>query len=266
MLEESLMPYVISHQTATDYSEENYYRFPADHRAFTTLHEMSNWIRGKVSGHNDFLGWFFDLESQLTELIASKREAEAYNAFIKTVSFLTECQDPYTAGHQKRVSELAEGIAREMGLPADMIEGIRVAGFVHDIGKMSVPAEILTKPLALTPLEFSIIKEHPQKAYAILKEIGFPWSIPEIVLQHHERLDGSGYPQGLKGNEIQLEARVVAVADVVEAISSDRPYRPNLGIEAALEEIDKNKGVFYDTEVARACLKSFKTSVFVADQ
>ena len=256
----------ISQQTETDYSEENYHRFPTDHRAFTTLHAMSKRLGGNVSCPNDLLGWFFDFESHLTEIIASRKEPEACEAVIKAVSLLTAFQDPYTAGHQKKASELAVGIAREMGLPADMIAGIRVAGFVHDMGKMSVPAEIVTKPSALTPLEFSIIKEHPQKAYAILKEIEFPWSIPEIVLQHHERLDGSGYPQGLKGNEIQLEARVVAVADVVEAISSDRPYRPNLGIEAALDEIDKNKGVFYDTEVTRACLKSFKTSVFMADQ
>ena len=252
------MPYAISHQRTTAYSEENYYRFPTRYTAFTTLHEMSNWIRGKVSGDNDFLGWFFNLESQLTELIASRKEAEDYNAFIKTISLLTECQDPYTAGHQKRVSELAGGIAWEMGLLADTVERIRVAGFLHDMGKMSVPAEIVTKPGALTPLEFSIIREHPQEAYAILKEIEFPWPIAEIVLQHHERLDGSGYPQRLRGNEIRLEARVLAVADVVEAISSHRHYRPNLGIDAALEEIDRNKGVLYDTEVTRACVRFFK--------
>jgi putative nucleotidyltransferase with HDIG domain len=265
VLEESLMLYAISHQTETEYSEKNDYRFPPDRRVVTILHAMSNWLGGNASRPNDLLGWFFDFESHLTEIIASGKEPEAYEAFIKALCLLTAFQDPYTARHQKKASELAVGIAREMGLPADMIEGIRVAGFVHDMGKMSVPAEIVTKPSALTPLEFSIMKEHPQKAYAILKQIEFPWSIPEIVLQHHERLDGSGYPQGLKGNEIQMEARVVAVADVVEAISSDRPYRTNLGIEAALEEIDKNKGIFYDTEVTRACLKSFKTSVFMAD-
>ena len=215
-----------------------------------------------MSCHNDLLGWFFDFESLLSEMIASKKGPEAYEAFIKAVSFLTELQDPCTAKHQKRTSELAVDIACEMALPEDMIEGIRIAGFVHDMGKMSVPADIVTKPSALTPLEFSIVKEHPQKAYAILKEMGFPWPVPQIVFQHHERLDGSGYPQGLKGNEIPLEARVLAVADVVEAISSDRPYRTNLGIDAALEEIDKNKGVLYDTEVTRACLKCFETSVF----
>jgi putative nucleotidyltransferase with HDIG domain len=266
VLEESRMLYAISHQTETDYSEKNDYRFPTDHRAFATLHAMSKRLGGKVGCPNGLPGWFFDFESHLTENIASRKEPEAYEAVIKAVCRLTAFQDPYTAGHQKKASELAVGIAREMGLPADMIEGIRVAGFVHDMGKMSVPAEIVTKPSALTPLEFSIMKEHPQKGYAILKEIEFQWPIPEIVLQHHERVDGSGYPQGLKGNEIQLEARVVAVADVVEAISSDRPYRPNLGIEAALEEIDKNKGIFYDTEVTKACLKSFKTNVSMADQ
>ena len=260
------MPCTISHQTETDCSEENHYRFPTNHRAFTTLHAMSKWVRGKVSCHNDLLRWFFDFESHLTEIIASKKGLEAYKAFIKAASFLTEVQDPYTAEHQRKASELAAGIAWEMGLPTDMIQGIRVSGFVHHMGKMSVPAEIVTKPSALTPLEFSIVKEHPQKACAILKEMEFPWTIPEIVLQHHERLDGSGYPRGLKGNEIQLEARVLAVADVVEAISSDRPYRRNLGIEVVLEEIDKNKGVFYDAEVTRGCLESFKTSVFMADQ
>ena len=154
-----------------------------------------------------------------------------------------------------------------MGLPADTVEGIRVAGSVHDMGKMSVPPEIVTKPGALTPLEFSVMKEHPQKAYEILKGIEFPWPVPEIVLQHHERLDGSGYPRNLKGNDILLEARVLAVADVVEAISSRRPYRSGLGIDAALKEIDRNKGVLYDTEVARACQRSLKgTSAFMADQ
>jgi HD-GYP domain-containing protein (c-di-GMP phosphodiesterase class II) len=157
-----------------------------------------------------------------------------------------------------KVSALAKGIAREMELPADMIEGIRVAGIVHDMGKLSVPAEIVTKSGALTPLEFSIIKEHPGKAFEVLKAINFPWPVAEMVLQHHERLDGSGYPLGLRGGEIRLEARVLAVADVVGAISSHRPYRRDLGIEAALREIDTNKGVFYDTEVTRACQRALE--------
>jgi len=174
-----------------------------------------------------------------------------------------ESQDPYTAGHQKKVSELAEGIARELGLPTDMIEGIRTAGIVHDMGKVSVPSEIVTKPGVLTPSEFSIIRKHPAKAYEILKDINFPWPVAEIVLQHHERLDGSGYPKGLKGNEIRLEARILAVADVVGAISSHRPYRPNLGIEAALNEIDRNEGVFCGTKVTKACHRSFKGNMHV---
>jgi len=164
-----------------------------------------------------------------------------------------------------KVSELAKDIARELGLPADTIEGIRVAGIVHDMGKLSVPAEIVTKPGALTPFEFSIIKEHPTTAFEVLKEIDFPWPVAEMVLQHHERLDGSGYPLRLKGDEIRLEARVLAVADVVGAISSHRPYRRDLGIEAALTEIDKKKGVLYDTEVTKACRRSLKGSnVFMA--
>ena len=178
---------------------------------------------------------------------------------------MVESRDPYTAGHQAKVSELAEGIAQEMGLTADRIEAIRVAGIVHDMGKLSVPAEIVTKPGALTPFEFSIIKEHPGKAFEVLKEIDFPWPVAEMVLQHHERLDGSGYPLGLKGHEIRLEARILAVADVVGAISSHRPYRRDLGIDAALKEIDRNKGVLYDTEVTRACGRCPKgSSVFMA--
>ena len=140
------MLYAISHQTETDYSEKKDYRFPTDHRAFTTLHAMSKPLGGKVGCPNGLLGWFFDFESHLTEIIASRKEPEAYEAVIKAVCLLTAFQDPYTAGHQKKASELAVGIAREMGLPADMIERIRVAGFVHDMGKMSVPAEIVTKP------------------------------------------------------------------------------------------------------------------------
>ena len=258
VLEESLVPYAISHQTGTTNPVENYYRWPARFSAFTMLHEESKRIRGKGSDHDDFPGCFFNFESHLTEIRVPRKETESYKAFIRAVSLLTESQDPYTAGHQKKVSELAGCIAQEMGLPSDMIEGIRVAGIVHDMGKMSVPAAVVTKPGALTPFEFSIIKEHPQKAYSILMEIEFPWPIAEIVLQHHERLNGSGYPRGLKGDKIRLEARVLAVADVVGAISSHRPYRRDLGMEAALEEIHKNNGVLYDAEVTRACQRSFK--------
>lgn len=181
---------------------------------------------------------------------------------IEVIGLTTERRDPYTAGHQKRVTQLACAIAREMRLSEEQIEAIRIAGLVHDIGKMAVPAEILSKPSELTEAEFSLIKVHPQVAYDILKTVEFPWSIPQIVFQHHERLDGLGYPQGLKDDEILLEARILAVADVVEAMASHRPYRPALGIEKALEEIAAESGTCYDRDVVNACLKVFSRGAF----
>jgi HD-GYP domain-containing protein (c-di-GMP phosphodiesterase class II) len=145
-----------------------------------------------------------------------------------------------------------------MGLSADQRDFIRTASAIHDIGKISIPSEILSKPTRLTALEFNLIKTHAQSGYDILKDIEFPWPVADVVLQHHERIDGSGYPQGLKGDDIPLEARIIAVADVVEAIASHRPYRPALGIEAALEEIEKNKGILYDNTIADACLRLFR--------
>jgi PAS domain S-box-containing protein/putative nucleotidyltransferase with HDIG domain len=177
---------------------------------------------------------------------------------IYTIGKIAETRDPYTAGHQKSVSQIAVFIAQEMKLPKDKIEGIRIASLVHDIGKISIPAEILNKPTKLSEIEYSLIKDHSQVGYDVLKSIDFAYPIARIVLQHHERLDGSGYPQGLKGDEIILEARIIGVADVVEAMSSHRPYRPALGIDATLEEISKNKGILYDPEVVDACIKLFK--------
>jgi HD-GYP domain-containing protein (c-di-GMP phosphodiesterase class II) len=167
-------------------------------------------------------------------------------------------RDPYTAGHQIRSADLARAIATEMGLPQEEIDGIRIAGSIHDIGKLSIPAEILSKPTKLNDLEFSLVKKHAQSGYEMLKDLESPWPLAEIVFQHHERINGSGYPRNLKGNEILIEARIMAVADVVEAMASHRPYRPTLGIEAALEEIEKNKGVLYDDTVADACLRLFR--------
>ena len=145
-----------------------------------------------------------------------------------------------------------------MGLAPDQIDGIRMAGSIHDIGKLSIPAEILSKPTKLTEIEFSLIKEHPQNGYEMLKDVESPWPLVQIVHQHHERMDGSGYPGNLKGDEILIEARIMAVADVVEAMASHCPYRPTLGIEAALEEIEKNKDILYDVDVANTCLKLFR--------
>ncbi|MEQ1673763.1 MAG: HD-GYP domain-containing protein, partial [Candidatus Nitrotoga sp.] len=171
---------------------------------------------------------------------------------------IVEMRDPYTAGHQVRVADLAMAIAKQMGLPDEQAHAIHLAGMVHDLGKIQIPAEILSKPGKITGIEYSLIKFHPQAGYDILKGINFPWPIAQMVLQHHERLDGSGYPQGLKGDAILLEARILSVADVVEAMSSHRPYRPGLGIEVALAEITKQRGIYFDPQVVDACLVLFR--------
>jgi PAS domain S-box-containing protein/putative nucleotidyltransferase with HDIG domain len=192
-------------------------------------------------------------EEQLQQTLESLRKA--VGTTIQVLVSAVESRDPYTSGHQKRVADLARAIATEMGLPHDSIEGIRMAGSIHDIGKLSIPAEILSKPTKLTEIEFSLIKEHSRSGYEMLKDVESPWPLAQIVYQHHERMNGSGYPRNLKGDDILIEARIMAVADVVEAMASHRPYRPGLGIEAAIEEIEKNKGIFYDDAVADACLK-----------
>jgi len=177
---------------------------------------------------------------------------------IDTIAATIESRDPYTAGHQKRVSDLSAAIASEMKLTEMQVEGVKTAGTIHDLGKIKTPAEILSKPGGLSELEFNLIKTHPQNGFDLLKKIEFPWPIAEMILQHHERMDGSGYPRGLKGDEILLEARILAVADIVEAMSSHRPYRPALGIKKALEQIKKDKGTLLDPDVVDACLKTFE--------
>jgi putative two-component system response regulator len=184
------------------------------------------------------------------------------NALVSAI----EMRDPYTAGHQRRVTQLACAIAQEVGLPKEQVEGIRMAGLIHDLGKINVPAQILSKPGPLTELEFGLIKMHPQVGHDALKMIDFPWPVAQIVLQHHERVDGSGYPSGLSGEEIILEARILAVADVVEAMASERPYRPPRGIGEALEEISQNRGILYDPEVVDACLKLFAEKGFAFEE
>ncbi len=181
---------------------------------------------------------------------------------VNALAALAEARDPYTAGHQERVARLASAIAEEMGLPEEEILGIRMAGLVHDIGKIYVPAEILSKPSKLTEIEMEMIKVHPLTAYEILKAVEFPWPVAEIVYQHHERMDGSGYPRGLVGRETLVMARVLSVADVVEAMASNRPYRPAHGIEEALEEISQRRGDFYDADAVEACLKLFREKGF----
>jgi len=183
---------------------------------------------------------------------------KAISTTIQVMISAIEVRDPYTSGHQTRSADLARAIAKDMGLSQEKIEGIRIAGSIHDIGKLSIPAELLSKPTKLTNIEFSLIKEHSLIGYELLKDVESPWPLAQIVYQHHERMDGSGYPRNLKGDEIIIEARIMAVADVVEAMASHRPYRPSLGIDTALAEIEKNKGICYDNTVADACLRLFR--------
>ena len=189
---------------------------------------------------------------QLTQLQDSLEDT------VRAIAAIVEMRDPYTAGHQNRVADLAAAIARQMGLPDELVHAIHLAGAVHDLGKIQIPSEILSKPGKISNIEFSLIKTHAQAGYDILNGIRFPWPIAQMVWQHHERHDGSGYPQGLKGEDILLEARILAVADVVEAMYSHRPYRPGLGIEAALDEITRARGTRYDPQVVDACVALFR--------
>lgn len=212
----------------------------------------------------------FQLNQQLRQEVVERKQAEErlqvscdklqqnLSEIVTAMALTVEERDPYTAGHQKRTTSLAIALAREMKLSEDEIRGIEMAGLIHDIGKISVPAEILSKPGKLNEAEIQLIKRHPQVAYEIMKKIDFQWPVDLIVLQHHERMDRSGYPQGLSGEEILVEAKILCVADVVESMASHRPYRPALGLEKALEEISRNRGILYDPEVVDACLKAVK--------
>ena len=216
---------------------------------------LSDIISGAVQG----AVLYKELEEQKNDLDENlDRIRKAMGGFIQTMSATVETRDPYTAGHQRRVSDLARTIAQEMGLPPAQIDGVRMAGIIHDLGKIYIPAEILNRAGVLDDIEWSMIKKHPKVAYDILKNIDFPWPLADIVYQHHERINGTGYPVGLKGKETKLEARILAVADVVEAMSSHRPYRDALGIDQALEEINKNKGILYDSMVVDICTRLFQ--------
>lgn len=193
-----------------------------------------------------------DLKKSMQKLKSSLQET------VKAIASIIETRDPYTAGHQQRVTKLACAIAKERGLSSDQIDGLRMAGNLHDIGKITVPAEILSKPGKISKEEYNIIQTHPQVGYDILKTIDFPWPVAKIVLQHHERIDGSGYPLGLKGEETLLEAKILAVSDVIEAMATHRPYRPAQPIDKALQEISENKGKLYDPQVVEACLRLFQ--------
>ncbi len=197
---------------------------------------------------------------------STRRLLKALEGIVQAMAVTVEMRDPYTAGHQRRVAKLAGMIAREMGLTRDQINGVELAGLIHDLGKIKVPAEILTHPSNLSEAEFNIIKTHPAAGYDILKNIDFPWPVAAAVLQHHERIDGSGYPDGITGEDIIIEAKILAVADVVEAIASHRPYRAALGIDTALAEIAKNKGKLYEPAAVEACISLFKSKGFSLEQ
>jgi PAS domain S-box-containing protein/putative nucleotidyltransferase with HDIG domain len=232
------------------------------------------WVSERVvsilyEGEKATLGSFIDIterrqiENEVKE--SYQKLHRTMEGAIEAIASISETRDPYTAGHQRRVAKLASAIAREMRLSEELVAKIRIAGLLHDIGKVAIPAELLSKPGKLNETEFDLIKMHPQVGKEILKTMELPWIICPIVLQHHERLDGSGYPRGLSGNSISLEARILAVADVVEAMASHRPYRPSLGIDAALKEIVDNKGKLYDAQVVDVCLTLFVDKGFKFD-
>lgn len=213
---------------------------------------------GCVRKKDGKVDYFVALIDDITERKKSfEKLRKSLMATVRAIAVTVETRDLYTAGHQRRVADLARAIAMEMNLTADQVDGISMAGIIHDLGKISVPAEILSKPARLTNIEFSLVKTHPQSGYEILKDMDFPWPIARMVLEHHERIDGSGYPNGLTGDKILMESKILMIADVVEAMATHRPYRPAIGLDLALEEINKNKGVFYDTEAVDVCLRLF---------
>ena len=282
--------YNVDDMAVTDFDGES---FPTDKRPFAQVMATGNPVYGvryaieKADGQRAFLsvngapifedaGRISDMVFTFDDITALRKGEEklkqsflqlknTLDGAIKAMAKIVEARDPYTAGHQERVAKLAYSIARELNLSPDQINGIHIAGIVHDIGKICVPAEILSKPSKLSDLEFRLVKSHPDVGYEILKPIDFPYPIADIVHQHHERVNGSGYPDGLKCEKICLEAKVLAVADVVEAMASHRPYRPALGLDAALEEIEKNRGILYDRDAADACARLFREKGFTLD-
>lgn len=220
------------------------------------------WVSRTIQAIRDEQGKILCLEGLMEDITNRRNSVEqlrkALGGTVHAIASVVETKDPYTAGHQRRVADIARAIAREMDLSQEQINGLRMAATIHDIGKVSVPSEILSSPRKLTPLEFGLIKTHAQSGYDIIKDIEFPWPIARMIIEHHERMDGSGYPNGLTGDKILLESRILAVADVVEAMATHRPYRPSLGLDKALEEIAQNRGRLYDPEVVDACLRIFR--------
>lgn len=233
--------------------------FTALRKDGSTVEVGVNSTRATYHGRLAIIGLMQDItERKVAEEQIRHYTERLQTAFMQTVGLattLSEMRDPYTAGHERRVAEIAVAIGAEMGLDEQRLIGLRVGGYLHDVGKTAIPIEILTKPGRITPTEYELIKAHPQAGYDVLKDVDFPWPVAQIALQHHERMDGSGYPQGLKGDQILLEARITAVADVFESMASHRPYRPALGVDQALAELERGRGTFYDSEVVDALLR-----------
>ncbi len=217
-------------------------------------------MREKVAGLKEVKLKYNQVDKKLKQ--SYKKLQKIIEGTANIITKVVETRDPYSIGHQQRVSKLATAIAQEIRLPWDKIEGTKIASLVHDIGKVNLPTEIISKPSKLIEVEFNLIKNYPKVGYDILKKVDFPWPIAEIVLQHQEKIDGSGYPRGLKGDKICIEAKILGVANVVEAMSSYKSYRPALSISEALAEISKNKNIFFDPEVVDTCIKLFKEKDF----
>ncbi|HEX5393982.1 MAG TPA: HD domain-containing phosphohydrolase [Rhodocyclaceae bacterium] len=252
-------------------TEEKVQAFQLGAVDFVTKPFQRNELLARVRTHLEVDRLRNHLEELVEERTQALRESERLQRaslldFIGAISATVEMRDPYTAGHQRRVAQLAVRIAQELNLPSDQTEGLYLSSIVHDIGKVRTPVEILTRPGRLSETEFSLIKQHAEAGYDILKAIQFPWPIARTVEQHHERMDGSGYPGGIQGDEILLEARILGVADVVEAMISHRPYRAGLGVDAALNEITKNRGPLYAPAVVDACLVLFREKGFAFEQ
>ena len=251
--EEELLAHIRQSLLKTELLMENRRLVELIKRQNEELHDLNRTLEIKVEQKTS------ELLAKTQELKSSYEKARIIlDGTVKTMSKIVETRDPYTSGHEIIVAKISCKIAEKMGLSSEQIEAINIAATLHDIGKISVPAEILTKPGRLTDLEMEIIKTHCRVAYDILKTIRFPYPVADIILQHHERIDGSGYPQGLKGDLILLEARIIAVADVIEAMGSHRPYRPALGVDNAMEEIVRHKGKLYDSDVVDTCVAIYK--------
>mgnify|MGYP000848835600 CR=1 FL=1 len=238
------------------------------------LHVKSIGLWLSVAVYSTETGFFTAVFEDISERKRIEEERQAIierlrrslGATVQAIATVVEARDPYTAGHQHRTADLGRAIATEMGFDADRIDFVRIVSTIHDLGKISVPSEILSKPTKLTELEYKLIRTHAQSGHDILKDVDFPWPVAQVILQHHERMNGSGYPNGLRGDEILMESRIIAVSDVVESMASHRPYRAALGVEAALEEIMTHRGILYDAEVVDACVRLFREKGYRLDK